>query len=71
MHESLVSDILEAVKEQKEGKKFVPNHFVRTLREWVFSHIAIEDKKYAFYVAGLKKKGISIDKYVESVAKAL
>ncbi|MDR2952862.1 MAG: bacteriohemerythrin [Treponema sp.] len=67
LHEGLVSNILEAVKDQKEGKKFVPNHFVRTLRDWVFSHIAVEDKKYAFYVAGLKKKGLLTDQQIESV----
>ena len=67
MHDSLVGNILEAVKEQKEGKKFVPNNFVRTLRDWVFGHIAIEDKKYAFYVAEQKRKGLLTDQQIDSI----
>jgi len=50
MHDILIKDILEAAKEYNEGKHFVPNHFVRTLKDWIFSHIAIHDKTYGFYV---------------------
>ncbi|HCC37383.1 MAG TPA: hemerythrin [Treponema sp.] len=57
MHDDLIRSILEAAKEFNEGRKFVPNHFVRTLKDWIFGHIGIEDKNYAEYVAEQKKKG--------------
>jgi hemerythrin-like metal-binding protein len=60
-HDELIRNILEAVKEYNEGKKFVPNHFVRTLRDWIQSHIAIYDKRYALYIAAQKKKGMLTD----------
>jgi len=49
-HDTLVKNILETAKDFNEGRKFVPNHFVRTLRDWVFGHIAVEDKNYSSYV---------------------
>jgi len=57
-HETLVKDILEAVRDYETGKKFVPNNFVRTLADWVFGHIAIYDKYYAEYALELKQKGL-------------
>ena len=57
-HDTLVLKILEAVQEYKPGRKFVPNHFARTLKDWIFSHIAIYDKIYAAYVADQIKKGL-------------
>ena len=70
-HDTLVKKILEAVKDYGDGKKFVPNHFVRTLKEWVFGHIAIYDKKYSFYVLDQKKKGLlpNLDTITESLLK--
>ena len=67
MHDTLAGNILEAVKEQNEGKKFVPNNFVRTLRDWVFSHIAIQDKQYALYVVAQKRKGLLTDEQINSI----
>jgi len=63
-HESLVRDILEAVKEYNDGKKLVPNQFVRKLRDWILSHIAHYDKLYAAYIATQKKNGIINDKII-------
>ena len=60
-HESLVKQILEAAKEFEAGKKWTPHNFVRTLKDWVFSHIAITDKIYAAYVQEEKKKGLLLD----------
>jgi len=50
MHDDLIKNILEAANDYKDDKHFVPNHFVRTLKEWIFSHIAVHDKTYSFYV---------------------
>jgi len=60
----LVRQILESVKEYNEGKKLVPNQFVRTLRDWILSHIAHYDKLYASYIAGQLKNGGLNDKTI-------
>ena len=64
-HDKLIKDILEAVKSFNEGKKLVPNQFVRTLKEWVFGHIAVYDKNYALYVSEQKRKGLLNDAQLE------
>ena len=64
-HETLVRNILEAAKSYDEGNKFIPNNFVRSLRDWVFGHIAISDKNYSAYVSEQKKKGLLTDKDIE------
>ena len=58
LHETLVKDILAAVKSYEEGNKLIPNQFVRTLKEWVFGHIAIFDQTYALYIHEQVKKGL-------------
>jgi hemerythrin len=57
-HDALVRSILKASKEHGRGHKFVPNNFVRTLKDWIFGHIAIEDKLYAVYAEEQKNKGL-------------
>jgi len=64
-HEGLVKNILDAVKNYEDGKNFVPNTFVRTLKDWVFSHIAVSDREYASYIADQKKKGLLSDSRIE------
>jgi hemerythrin-like metal-binding protein len=64
-HDELIRDILEAVKEFNEGKKFVPNQFVRTLRDWILSHIALADKLYAAYISEQKRHGLLNDRDIE------
>jgi hemerythrin len=55
-HEGFVLKVLQDVRDFEEGKKFVPNLFVRYLRDWILAHIAVEDKKYAEYILGLKRQ---------------
>jgi hemerythrin len=63
-HDTLVLKILASVKDYNEGKNFVPNHFVRTLRDWILSHIALSDKLYAAYIAAQRKKGLLSDQVI-------
>ena len=63
-HDTLVMNILEASKEFGVGKKFVAHSFVRTLKDWVFSHIAFSDKLYATYVSEQKSKGLLTDQQI-------
>jgi hemerythrin len=55
-HEDFIKEILREVNSFTEGKKFVPNIFVRYLRDWVLTHIAVSDKLYAAYLQALKKQ---------------
>jgi hemerythrin len=57
-HEEFVKKVLEDVKSFRNGKKFVPNLFVRYLKDWILSHIAMEDKRYSEYIFDLKKQGL-------------
>ena len=57
-HDGLVHKIIEASREYGAGKKFIPNHFVRTLKDWVFGHIAISDKIYSANVFEQERKGL-------------
>jgi hemerythrin len=56
-HTHFVKQVLEEVKNFEQGKSFVPNIFVRFLRDWVLTHIAMSDIKYAEYIKTLKKQG--------------
>ena len=65
-HDELVKKVIDAVKDFEEGKRFVANNFVRDLKEWVFTHIGHVDKKYAMYIAELKKRGLITDQQLLS-----
>ena len=60
-HDKLVEDILHAGHRYCSGEAFVPNKFARTLRDWVLSHIAFDDKAYAIIVARRRRNGETID----------
>ena len=64
MHDELIENILKAVQDYNKGKQYVPNTFVRTLKEWVFGHIAFHDKNYALYIADQKRKGLLTDQQI-------
>jgi hemerythrin len=63
-HDVFVLKVIESVRGYNEGKKMVPNQFVRTLRDWILSHIAHYDKLYASYIAAMLKKGSLTDKVI-------
>jgi hemerythrin len=56
-HEDFVLKMVGDVQSFQGGRKFVPNNFVRFLKDWVLSHIAISDTQYAKYIRDLKKQG--------------
>ena len=60
-HEKLIKEILDAAKDFNEGKRFVPHNFVRLLRDWILSHIAVVDREYVMYIHDQKKKGLLHD----------
>ncbi len=54
-HEAFILKVIEEVKSFEKGEKFVPNHFVRFLKDWLLEHIAVSDRKYRDF---LKSKGL-------------
>ena len=63
-HADLIKQILEAANSFEQGKKFVANRFVLTLRDWILGHIGYYDKVYAAYVADQKRKGLLTDQQI-------
>jgi hemerythrin len=56
-HAILAKQVLENIRLFEEGRKFIPNSFVRAMKDWILAHIAVADKRYAAYIMGLKKTG--------------
>jgi len=71
MHEHLIKDILAAVKEYSEGSLFVPNRFVRTLKDWVFGHIAVNDKEYSLFVHEQIRRGALTQKALKEIEMSI
>jgi hemerythrin len=65
-HENFVKEILQQVQAFQAGKKFVPNIFVRYLRDWVLTHIAVSDKLYAAHLMDMKKQGVQFSMAVKA-----
>ena len=57
-HEALIMQILDFSTNKAGAKRFVPNNFVRFLKDWIVSHIAHSDKMYGRYIEAQKKKGL-------------
>jgi len=70
-HDQLIQDILSAVKDYNDGKKLVPNHFVRTLKDWIFSHIAIYDKEYSAYFHHQIEKGVLSEQKIKEIESTI
>ena len=64
-HDLLVKQILTAASEFQSGKKIAANNFVRTLKDWIFGHIAVYDKSYAAFIVKQKAKGLLTDKQLQ------
>jgi hemerythrin len=56
-HKSFVREVFVKVEDFSSGKLLVPLTFVYFLRDWVFHHIAVCDKKMGDYLIALKKSG--------------
>ena len=62
-HDNLIKTVLEATKDYADKKsRFVPNNFVRFLRDWIVGHIGHADKMYAVYILDLMRKGVISEK---------
>jgi hemerythrin len=46
-HDAFTRQVLGQVSDYMEGRPFVANNFVRFLRDWLLSHIAVTDKLMA------------------------
>jgi hemerythrin len=54
-HKKFVQKVLENVRDFEEGRTFVPNAFVRFLRDWILEHIAIQDKQFGFFLSQMNR----------------
>jgi hemerythrin len=57
-HADFTHEVLTNVQTFESGKKFVPNQFVRFLKDWVLSHIAITDSKLGEFLLNLRQTGV-------------
>jgi hemerythrin len=68
-HSVFVKEIFRKVQSFEEGKQFVPNNFVRFLRDWILNHIAVTDIKLAKHLLDMKRSG-ELDDIVVRVKSA-
>ena len=53
-HHSFVMEVLRQSSKLPTGRSLAPNRFVYYLKEWVLSHIAVDDKAMVNYILSLK-----------------
>ncbi|OGV33246.1 MAG: hypothetical protein A2020_05900 [Lentisphaerae bacterium GWF2_45_14] len=51
-HRKFIEVLLKKTKEFDEGRTYSAFEFLKFLKEWLISHIAIEDKKFRFHIQG-------------------
>ena len=51
-HRKFIAALLKNTKEFDEGRMYSAFEFLAFLKKWLVSHIAVEDKKFKFYVSG-------------------
>ena len=56
-HEDFIIEVIKKVEEFETGKKLVPLHFVKFLKDWIMSHVALTDSKVGNYIVELQKTG--------------
>jgi hemerythrin len=49
-HKGFIKDILEKIEKYERGKAFSLKNFARYIRDWLLTHMALIDKKYATYI---------------------
>jgi hemerythrin len=62
IHAEFALEVLRNVEEFEKGQKFVPNQFVRFLKDWVLSHIAVIDIYLGHFIVdrqSIKQEGIA------------
>ena len=57
-HDNLIKKILDTAKDYADDRNSAANEFVRSLKDWIVSHIGHSDRLYGIYVAEQKKKGL-------------
>ncbi len=50
LHEEFIRQVLVEAANFNEGRKFVPNHFARFLRDWILEHIGVADQRYKSFL---------------------
>ena len=53
-HQRFVKDVLAQIQSFSTQKNLAPNRFIQFLKEWILSHIAVNDKATAEYILSLK-----------------
>lgn len=48
-HDAFILNVVDSIREFEAGKKFVLSLFIKFLKDWILTHIAIMDKQYFTY----------------------
>ncbi|MDR2952110.1 MAG: hypothetical protein LBU82_02580, partial [Treponema sp.] len=55
-HDIFIKTVIGKVKDFEAGKRLILTNFTKFLKEWIFTHIAIMDKKYINYFKSLASR---------------